>query len=194
MKPIRTIAVAPAWDERAEREGELLLRIGLGRGRLAFGYGAHPTTSLILSLLAGLYGPRGPRPRTVLDVGCGSGILAIACARLGAPRVLGLDIADEALRIAPDNAAANGVDGMCRFESTAVADVPGAFELVLANLPAPVLQEVRDALLARARGGILILSGFREPDFAGLIASYESGGLRLRSQGEQDGWQAALLR
>jgi ribosomal protein L11 methyltransferase len=194
MKAVRTIAIAPVWEEREQRDGELLLRIGLGRKRLAFGFGAHETTSLMLSLLGSLYGPRAPRPATVLDVGCGSGILSIACARLGARKVLGLDLADEALLIAPENAAANGAGAACRFAKTPVADVRGRFDLVVANLPAPVLRGVRKALLARSRGGILVLGGFKDADSAELLASYESSGLRLRSDFVHHGWHAALLR
>jgi ribosomal protein L11 methyltransferase len=130
----------------------------------------------------------------VLDVGCGSGILSIACARLGATRALGLDIEEEALRIAPENAAANGVAQICRFERTAVADVAGTFDLVLANILAPVLRELRPVLCARARGGMLVLSGFKEKNRDELVASYEAEGLRLKTELERDGWHTVLLR
>ena len=72
--------------------------------------------------------------------------------------------------------------------------VPGTFELVLANVLTPVLRELRDALCARARGGILILSGFKRADRDELIASYRSAGMPLQSELERDGWFAALLR
>src|SRR3954468_7953193 len=194
MKKIRKIVIGSAWEDRDEQDGELLLRISLGRGSVAFGFGAHQTTSLLLSFLAGVYAQGAPRPRSVLDVGCGSGILSVACARLGASRVLGLDIVDEALQVALGNAAANGVAELCSFEKTPVSSVPGTFDLVLANVLAPVLRELRDALCARAHGGILILSGFKRADRDELIASYGAAGMPLQSELEQDGWYAALLR
>jgi ribosomal protein L11 methyltransferase len=193
-KPIRRIVVVPPWQERDEGEGEVVLRIQLGQGpRLAFGFGTHETTSMVLSLLTGLYAERAPRPARVLDVGCGSGILSIAAARLGASEVLGVDIAREALQIAPENAAVNCVEGVCRFQETPVAEVPGTYGLVLGNLLGPILRELRGAICDRARGGLLIISGYKTAERDELLPSYESRGLRLRTDVERGGWCAALL-
>jgi ribosomal protein L11 methyltransferase len=195
LADVRKIVIAPGWEEQREpREGELILRIGLGRKRLAWGYGAHDSTSLTLALLGGLYGGRGPRPRRVLDVGCGSGILSIACARLGAAETLGVDVAEEALRIAPENAAANGVAEICRFEGTPVAEVPGSFDLVVANLVKPVLVELCAPIRERARGGLLIVSGFKEAARDEVLGLFQAQGMKLRSELSRNGWHTFLLR
>ena len=71
----------------------------------------------------------------VLDVGCGSGLLSIVCARLGAEQVLGLDIDANAVALAAENAERNGAADRCRFAVTPVAEVAGQFDLVVANMP-----------------------------------------------------------
>jgi ribosomal protein L11 methyltransferase len=191
----RKIVTVPAWEERAPREGEVLLRINLGgAGPLAFGFGSHPTTSLCLSILAGLYGEGAPRPRRVLDVGCGTGVLAIACALLGAEEVTGIDVADAALEVAPGNASLNGVSGKCRFSRTPVQDVKGEFDLVLANLLGPLLRDLCAPLCARARGGLLLLSGFKEAERETLLDLFPARGFAQRTSLQSEGWGAALFK
>src|SRR5471030_1941562 len=107
---IRRIVTVPMWEERQAAEDELLLRINVGRGGTkVFGFGAHETTRRCLALLGGLYAEGAPRPARVLDVGSGTGILSIACARLGARETLGVDIEPESPALAAENAVHNGV-------------------------------------------------------------------------------------
>ena len=189
---VRRVVTVPFWEERPEVEGELLLRLNLGKGdQTAFGFGSHPTTSMALALLGGLYGPAAPKPRRVLDVGCGSGILGIAAARLGATEVLGIDPAPAAMSVAPENAVRNGVGDRCRFEPTLVGEVPGTFDLVLANLTAPLFADLHEAVCARARGGFLIVSGFN--DLRLDIEDCFLGG-QLKNRLWRAGWRALLLR
>jgi ribosomal protein L11 methyltransferase len=196
---VRRIRTVPPWDDRPEPEGELVVRINLGKGAgLTWGFGAHPTTSLMLSMLGGLFRPGGPRPRRVLDVGCGSGVLGIACARLGASEVLGLDVQAEAPQVAAANAALNGVAAACRWELTPVAQVAGAWDLVLANLPSSLLlRELAPHLSARARGGLLLVSGYPEKFRQATLDAFAALGHRPRGQASmadaQHTWCAALF-
>lgn len=150
--------VNPAWRPellaryRATR-GRLELRIDPGR---AFGTGAHPSTSLVLGLLPALV----RRGALVLDVGCGSGILAVAAARLGAARVLAVDIDPHAVQTTAANAARNGVADVVSARSVAVELVTGRFDVVVANILAPVLIELAPDLVAKAGfGGTIVVSG-----------------------------------
>ena len=193
---VRRIVTVPIWESRTAAEGELVLRINVGRGGgIAFGFGAHPTTTVSLALLGGLYRPGGPRPSRILDVGCGSGVLGIACARLGAAEVLGVDIAPEAVAMSAENAATNGVAGVCRYQGTAAADVPGTFDLVVANLPSSVvLRELAPAISARAGAGLIILSGFVEQYREVVLAAFAALGRNPRAEAVHAGWCGALLR
>ena len=193
---VRRIVTVPPFLDREAGEGELVVRINVGRGQaLAFGSGAHQTTKAALGLLGGLYADGAPKPRRVLDVGCGSGVLGIACALLGAEEILGVDVEPEAVEMSNENAGHNGVQDRCRYSLTPVADVPGAFDLVLANLPsAEVLRELAPALRDRARGGLLIASGIREDKRDGAIAAFTDLGLSVRAEVVVHGWCGALFR
>ena len=194
---IRKIVSVPFWDERPAAEGELVLRIHTGvKGAMAFGFGSHPTSSACLSIIAGLYAAGAPRPRRVLDVGCGTGVLGIAAARLGAEEVLGLDIDPHAVELAVRNAAANEAAERCRFSLTSVNDVPGSFDLVVANLPSrEVVGSLADPLCARAQGGLLLVSGFVQPKSGPVLEALQSRGRVLRTTVEgRLGWCALLLR
>jgi len=192
---IRKIVIVPAWEEREAKDGELLLRIKLGgKGPLAFGFGSHATTSACLSLIAGLYVPGAPGPRQVLDVGSGSGVLSIACALLGAEEVQGIDIAQVALEVALENAVRNGVAEKCRFSLTPLEKIAGSFDLVVANVLGPVLREICEPLCARAAGGMLLISGFKEAEREELLALFVARGRKLRLSVEGEEWCTALFR
>lgn len=149
--------IAPTWrPEFVAPEGAMVLRMDPG---MAFGTGQHATTSGCLELLVD-EGIASRSSGSVLDVGCGSGVLGIVCAQLGAGHVLGLDIDPEAVKATLENARLNGVGPRVRAEVTPLAQVPGTFSLVLANILAGTLEELADDLLARTeRGGTLMLSG-----------------------------------
>ena len=169
--------VVPTWCE-PPAGGGIVLRLDPG---LAFGTGSHPTTRLCLEWLRDTLRPGD----TVLDYGCGSGILAIAAAKLGAGDVVGTDIDPQALGASRSNAAQNGVDA--RFVAPdALASRQS--DLVIANILAHPLVLLAPALAARTRpGGRIALSGILESQADEVAASYEPW-FTLAAGRRLDGW------
>jgi len=159
--------VRPPWEEHAAKRGEVVLVLEPGR---AFGTGLHETTRLVAEAIAThARHPSKPLARaTVLDVGTGSGILALVALALGAKEAVGIDVDEDAIEVAKENAARNGLDSRARFSTTDVSKVRETFPLVLANIEADALIAMKKSLRARlAPGGRLVLSGIlatREKD------------------------------
>jgi ribosomal protein L11 methyltransferase len=172
--------IVPSWHEPPDPAA---INIRLDPG-VAFGTGTHPTTRLCLAWLL-QHMARGAR---VLDYGCGSGVLAIAAAKLGARQVIGTDIDGQALDAARANSERNGVDA--RY--TAPGRLPaGQFDVVLANILANPLRLLAPMLLARVSpGGALVLSGILQRQADELIATYAQAGdaLPLRVWASDEGW------
>lgn len=146
----------------------LVLRLDAG---LAFGTGAHPTTALCLGWLA----RNPPTGGEVIDWGCGSGILAVAAALLGAQRVWALDIDPQALTATTDNAARNAVSDRLRVMQAEQLPAGVAADLILANILAPVLVTLAPHLLDALRpGGALLLSGVLESQLPDVMAAFGS--------------------
>ena len=172
--------IVPTWHEPPDPAA---INIRLDPG-VAFGTGTHPTTRLCLSWL--LQHPL--RGADVLDYGCGSGVLAIAAAKLGAREVIGTDIDEQALAAARANSARNVVDA--RY--TVPALLPAKqFDVVLANILANPLRVLAPILLARvAPGGALVLSGVLQRQADELLAAYARSDreLPLAVWASEDGW------
>jgi ribosomal protein L11 methyltransferase len=169
--------IVPSWD--APPPGaQVVLRLDPG---LAFGTGSHPSTRLALAWLAAsdLTGARA------LDYGCGSGILAIAAARLGAAQVDAVDLDGDALGATDANARANGVAvGACAPERLP----PGDYDFVVANIHAQPLIVLEPLLAARTRaGGRVALSGILEAQADEVAAAY-GGHFAARIAAREDGW------
>ncbi|MBN1661388.1 MAG: 50S ribosomal protein L11 methyltransferase [Anaerolineae bacterium] len=209
MRVGRRIVIVPAWEEYGPAPGEVVLRLEPG---MAFGTGLHPTTRLCLTAIEDELAPA----QSVLDVGTGSGVLAIAAARLGAEHVLAIDADPVAVRVAGENVAANGVaeqvevrraslaggDAVPRHfmevEDGAVAALPildsGCFDLVLVNILAPVITGMAAALAARtAPGGHLIAAGLIETQEAGVLGALQVHGLALTRRTQEQDWVCLTL-
>ena len=166
------ITVRPPWEEHAPtRDDERVLELEPGR---AFGTGLHATTSLVARVLdreaARFSG------KVVLDVGTGSGILALVALVLGAVKVVAVDVDPEAVAVTRENATRNGLADRVEASTTDIADIPGTFPVVVANIEARVLVPLAEELGARVdAGGLLVLSGIlagQEDDVQKAYASF----------------------
>jgi ribosomal protein L11 methyltransferase len=156
------IVVSPSWTLYEPDDRERVVVLEPGR---AFGTGLHETTSLVARALF----ERADRfaGRTVLDVGCGSGILSLVALALGAARAHAIDIDPEAVDVTRENAARNRLGGLLIAEQATADALTGQFAMVLANIEALTLVDLAPALIARiAPEGLLILSGILAPEVA----------------------------
>jgi len=180
FEPIRVSArlwIVPSWHEAPDPEAIVLV---LDPG-MAFGTGSHPTTRLCLEWLESAVTP----DCSILDYGCGSGILAIAAAKLGAAEVLGVDIDLQAVEAAIGNAERNQVNA--RFDDSS-KKIEGQFDIVVANILSNPLKALAPAICAHVRaGGKLALSGILAEQAEELIAYYAPY-LPLAVADVRDGW------
>jgi ribosomal protein L11 methyltransferase len=202
----RRLMIAPidfAGDIHTERE---VIRLDQGREGAwigasgtseiedrVFGSGSHPTTVLCLEILDASLTPG----QSVLDLGSGSGVVAIAAGRLGASSVDACDIDPFAVETTQENVEANGLQDLITatqddFHSLSTRVEPGAYDLIVSNILAPVHEaNLRDGLARLLRpGGRIILSGFKENHVPDLRTSMEDEGLELESVRQSDPWVA----
>ena len=176
------LIVKPTWEEWTPKKDEVVINLDPG---MAFGTGSHETTRLCLQAIAELF--ERDTPKSLLDVGTGSGILAMAAAVLGAEQILANDIDDEACQVARDNIAQNGLADRITVTSQPLEELTGAFDIVIANILAEENVRLASHLIARlATGGTLLLSGilrekedfvragFNLPDLSGPIVTYDA--------------------
>jgi ribosomal protein L11 methyltransferase len=151
----------------------------------------HPTTRLCLDLLREALAATSAQ--TLLDVGCGTGLLGLAAAALGVPRVVGMDIAPGAAQVTRANARANSLADSLRVVRGSTECVQGSFDLVVANLPWEVqMEKVSELDRLAAVKGRLILSGFRDNQENQLIELYQSLGWSLDQRLVKDFWHPEL--
>jgi len=197
----RQFVVVPSWERFTPGPDDVAIDLDPG---MAFGTGTHASTRLVLEEIQAIADrPAGHHagPARILDVGCGSGILAIAAVkRWPAARCVALDNDPLAVAATADNAAINGVTDRIAASARPLG-APGGldapFELVLANIQAHVLRELRAALIAStAPGGTLILSGLLTPQAQPLADEFAAHGLRcvhVRASTDDPQWSCAVL-
>jgi len=175
----RQFVVVPSWETFEPAPDQVVIHLDPG---MAFGTGTHASTRLVLEELQALADHDVGATR-VLDVGCGSGILAIAAVkRWPDATCVALDVDPLCLDATLDNAAANRVADRIAALATPAGELREEFPLVLANIQAHVLRELRAALIARtAPGGTLILSGLLTPQAEPLAREFVAAGMRCRS-------------
>jgi len=183
------LVVCPTWRSYRPRRGEAVIRLDPG---MAFGTGQHPTTLMCLRALEELLRPG----MDVLDLGTGSGILALAAARLGATSVLALDIDPQAAVVARENVCLNGLEAVVRVEEGDLDEAPtSAFDLAMANISAAVIVEVAAALAAVLRpGGVLIVAGFSAESADRVSSALTGTGLAVERALADGDWRAFIAR
>ena len=186
FKPMRVgrhLVVTPPWETPDLGPSDIPLIIDPG---MAFGTGSHPTTQLCLAALEDFVRPG----LTVADVGTGSGILAIAAAKLGASAVVANDIEPPSVQIAADNADVNSV-----VVTTQVPLPEGAYDVVVANILADVIIGLADELAARVKpGGLFIGSGVIDTREADVRRAVEAAGFTSLETRRQADWVALVFR
>jgi len=180
------LVICPAWVPFQDPPGVTVIRIEPGA---TFGLGDHPTTILSMRAIRAVL----HRGSTVLDVGCGSGVLAVGACVLGAASARAVDIAPASVGITRANAESNGVGDRVAVSTTPLGEVDGQFDIVVANILAPTLIDLADDLvrLTAARGALVI---------SGVLADrhdHVEAALRPLQQTDRavlDGWAALTLR
>jgi ribosomal protein L11 methyltransferase len=200
----RRIVIKPSWCEWQATEGQLIIELDPGQ---AFGTGLHPSTQLCLLGLED-WAAAG---QTVLDLGCGSGILAIAAARLGAGRILAVDIDPLAVEVAQDNVRLNHVSDRIEVlegslpprpgldvavAGAAATLAPAGFDLMLVNILAEVIAELLGHDLARwlAPAGVMIFAGIIHERAAIVATALEAAGLRVIGRRVEGDWVSLVAR
>ncbi len=193
FKPLRVgsrFLVKPPWVRVRAKKDEIPIEINPG---MAFGTGTHATTQLCLKALEKRLKRRG---FTVLDVGTGSGILAIAAARLGASEVWAIDIDRIAIENAKENVRRNDVSDHVRIRQGSLRGISKRFDLIVANLSFKSLKRMRGALVRRLKeGGMLILSGILEREEVGIRQHYQGTSLLRWVETDREGeWVCLTFR
>ena len=183
----------PSWSRRRPQKGQVEVVLDPG---LSFGTGRHPTTAFCLRQLVARR--RCGNSQSCLDIGTGSGILAIAAAKLGYAPVDAFDFDPQAVRIARANARRNGVASKIRFRRQDLAKLPRRsarqYSLVCANLISSLLMAERGRILARLRpDGVLVIAGILEREFVQVQRSFETAGLRLMAARTQHEWRCGVF-
>lgn len=188
----KSLWISPPWVTPPDPTERQVITIEPG---MAFGTGTHPTTRTCLEFLEDVMVSLKPANPTVLDVGTGSGILAIAVAKLGAGWVLALDNDPIALKAARANVRLNRAQQKVQLSHVALNQVPGSFEVVVANLTAESIISLAQALKKKASAhGYLILSGILKPTAREVLRRFTPKSFELVRQKSQKEWMTLLLR
>jgi len=197
LKPVRAgvFFVKPTWKSVKKKKGLIVIDIDPG---MAFGSGSHDTTKTCLKAISLVFrGPKSwfknPVNETFLDVGAGSGILAIAAKKLGVKKVVAIDNDPIAIKVASGNAGLNKVKISVSRDS--VSRVKGRFSVVVANIQSNTLLRLKKDIEAKvAPKGVLVLSGILASEVGEVKAAYEKTGLELNSVIRSREWRTLILK
>lgn len=185
------LVIKPSWEEYHPETGEQVIEMDPG---MAFGTGQHASTRMALALIQESMLQTGASE--ALDVGTGTGILAMAAALFGAKQVVAIDNDPDAVRVAGENIAHNGLTETIATSTTPLAEIQGSYPLVCANIVHDVLVEMAPDLTARTTsGGQLVLAGIlRGEQEANIIAIYGQQGFVLIHRLYQDEWVSLRMQ
>ena len=192
MRIGRRLVIRPTWREHTPAADDVVLALDPG---MAFGTGLHPTTRLCLAALERVADDGRVDGARVLDVGCGSGILAIAALKLGGAAALGVDTDPIAVESTVANAARNELGGRLLAHEGSLPSGDPPFDVVLANLVAGVLIPLASSLHAEVvPGGTLVASGIFVDREAEVTVAFEAAGFRVADRTAEGEWVALELR
>jgi ribosomal protein L11 methyltransferase len=183
------LVIRPSWLEYKAQSQDVVIELDPG---MAFGTGLHPTTQLCLCALERLVRPG----MDVLDLGTGSGILAIGAAKLGAGHVAAFDSDGQAVKVARDNVAQNGVADVVTVRKGSLSDAVGRYDLVVVNILARVVMEMAEVGLSETLGpgGIVVAAGITDDQAPDVVAALERNGLELTDQRQRGDWVSLQAR
>ena len=191
FKPVRIgkVVIKPSWESYSREPDDVVVELDPG---MAFGTGTHPTTQLCLSVLQDIISG----DEVVFDIGCGSGILSMAAAGLGAAQVQAIDNDPVAVKVARENVSNSGLAGTISvFEANSPAAIGGLADVVVANIIPAIIIDMSAPLAAKVRpGGRLIASGIiaeREDDVTAELQSVGLHHVETRADGD---WVAIVFR
>ena len=192
-KPIEIgekMVIVPAWEKYDAPEGKLVVRMDPG---MAFGTGSHETTRLVIGLLE-KYIKNGQR---VLDVGCGSGILAICAAKLGAEECKAYDIDPVAVKVARENVRDSGLTNVTCDTSDLLRGVDksgGAYDVICANIVADIIIRMTpDVGQFMHESSVILASGIISERADDVVSCFEQYGFRIVEKAEENGWCALVV-
>ena len=193
FKPIKLgrVTIVPAWEEYNAREGEIVIKMDPG---MAFGTGTHETTRLVMKIMQ----DEMKGGELALDLGTGSGILAICASKLGARHVNAYDIDPVAVKVAKENAEADGCSNICVGVSDLLAGVDtsmGKYDFCVANIVADILIRMLPDIKPYLKDGApLILSGIIAPRADEVIAAAEKYGFSVVREERENDWLAIMVK
>ena len=194
-KPIEIgekIVIVPAWEKYSGKEGKILVRMDPG---MAFGTGSHETTRLVITLLEKYIKDGGSQ--RVLDVGCGSGILAICAAKLGAAECKAYDIDPVAVKVARENIKDSGEKNITCDQADllrGVESMDGGYNVICANIVADIIIRMTpDVGEFLNDGGVILASGIITERSEDVVRCFEENGFKIVERVEDNGWCALAV-
>ena len=184
----RNLAIVPEWEDyQPAFPDQKLIRLDPG---LAFGTGGHTTTQLVLLAMERAM----TKPLSVMDVGTGSGILAIAASLMGAKNVLATDISDEAVTAAQENIKLNGIDNITVKKANLLKDTKHSFDLIIANILAEILLDLIPDLDDHLnKNGQVIFSGIDYKQLPKIEKSLNENGFEIKMKMQEKRWIGLLI-
>lgn len=188
------IIIKPSWEEYEEAPQDVLIELDPG---MSFGTGQHPTTRMCLSYIDEI--SREYEGSSLLDLGCGSGVLAIAAKKLGFSPVAGIDYDPLAVKIAEDNARKNGLGGQLSLsvQDLGSAEIDEQFDVVVINMIASLLKQFAAPavkLLKQSDSSVMILSGMLKEQYDETYKIYNALGISMIRTKEYGEWISALCK
>jgi ribosomal protein L11 methyltransferase len=189
VKVTDNIVIRPPWEKYESEDGQIVIEINPS---MAFGTGHHESTRLCIEAAEQIIST--DKIDSVLDVGCGSGILSIVACKLGVKNILAFDIDPVSIDESVKNIGKNGITKNITTRCCAIEEIEGTYDLILANVYAEPLLSMREAIKSRLnKNGKVILSGFQDFREKELISGYEEIGFKLMKKYVDGEWVCTVF-